>query len=165
MSAATRRKADAIAATAQTQEGKNGGTLLVGNPGNAGGLGSTPSAIRLLCRKSFAERVPLLEQIADGLLTQEVATKEGPVTVGPSLRDRVQAIGMLGKYGGIEKVTVEAAPTQQVESGEAAFARVVELMPRVLVFVTGDKRAAMLKQLRAKEEIVVEPKANRKEPV
>jgi hypothetical protein len=154
--AAARRKPTAD--TVPTQEGKNGGTLLVGNPGNAGGLGATPSAIRLLCRKSFAERVPILEQIADGLLTQDVPTKDGPVAVGPSLRDRAHAIALLGKYGGIEKVVVEAIPPQQMETGEEAFARVVELMPRVLVFVAGDKRAAMLKQLRAKEEIVVEPK-------
>jgi hypothetical protein len=161
--AAARRKPEAE--TGPTQEGKNGGTLLVGNPGNAGGPGVPPSAIRLLCRKSFAERLPILERIADGLLTQEIATRDGPVTVGPTLRDRVQAIGMIGKYGGIEKVTVEAAPAQQVESGEAAFARVVAIMPRVIVFAPSDERARMLKQLRAKEEIVVEPKkANRKEP-
>jgi hypothetical protein len=53
----------------------HGGALQVGNPGNRGG-GRPPSELRARLRGSFAERIPVIEDIADG----EVMTrKEFPV--------------------------------------------------------------------------------------
>lgn len=67
----------------------HGGALLPGGvPGNAGGTGAPPSALRLTLRKSFSDRVKILEQIADGTLGEKVR---------PS--DRAKAIDILAKYG------------------------------------------------------------------
>lgn len=49
--------------------GPRGGKLRVGNPGNRGGLGATPSELRARLRGTFAERVEVLERIADGTPT------------------------------------------------------------------------------------------------
>lgn len=50
-----RRKAKAAGNTVEksvpTQPGRNGGTLLVGNPGNAGGPGRPPKAFLELCEE------------------------------------------------------------------------------------------------------------------
>jgi hypothetical protein len=60
-----------------------------GNKHGKGGArpnsGPTPLKIRELCRKSFAERLPILDQIADG--EDEEA------------RDRIAALGLLAKVG------------------------------------------------------------------
>ena len=74
------------------------------------------------------------------------------------LWNKPAALRMAGEVHRLFVTKVEQVPVpQQVESGEAVMARLLDAMPRVLVFVAGDKRAAMLKQLRAKEEIVVRP--------
>ena len=81
--------------------GANGGTLLAGGmPGNKGG-GRPPSAIRERCRGSFAERIPILEEIADD------------VDLRP--QDRVKAIDVLAKYGGVDKLAL--TPDEQPEQG------------------------------------------------
>ncbi len=64
---------------------QHGGALKVGNPGNRGGPGRLPSALRERLRGSLDERVVVLEQIAD----DESA----------SHRDRIRAIDTLAKYG------------------------------------------------------------------
>ena len=64
----------------------HGGALLSGGvPGHRGGAGRPPSVIRERCRGSFAERLTVLEEIADD--------SEVPI------RDRLKAIDLLGKYG------------------------------------------------------------------
>lgn len=109
----------------------HGGALAAGGtPGNAGGLGATPSAIRELCRGSFKERVPILERIADGVLTQEIQTKLGPVLVTPSFKERANAIDILGKYAGLEKITVESVPSAP-ESLDAVKERALAMLGRL----------------------------------
>lgn len=64
----------------------HGGALYRGgNPGNVGGTGRPPSALRALLRKSFEERIIILEQIVDN-----------PDT---SANDRIKAIDTLARYG------------------------------------------------------------------
>lgn len=77
-------------------------------PGAGGGAkngalgGRPPSAIRERCRGSFVERIPILEEIADD----------------DSLRpnDRVKAIDVLAKYGGVDKLalTVDELPEEKM---------------------------------------------------
>jgi hypothetical protein len=64
----------------------HGGALLSGGrPGNRGGTGRPPSAMRALLSASFEQRIRILEMIADDRLAR----------VG----DRLRAIDILGKYG------------------------------------------------------------------
>lgn len=64
----------------------HGGALLpAGKPGNVGGTGRPPSAIRERLRGSFEQRIAILEEIADD--TQ--AAKP----------DRMKAVDILAKYG------------------------------------------------------------------
>ena len=63
----------------------HGGALRVGNPGNVGGAGRPPSEIREKLRGSFAQRIGIIEELADDK------------AVSPS--DRLKALDMLGKYG------------------------------------------------------------------
>ena len=75
---------------------KHGGALLAGGqPGNRGGLGRPPSALRERLRGSLEERVAVLEEIADD-----------PDALD---RDRIKAVDVLGKYGlgTVREVTVE----------------------------------------------------------
>lgn len=83
----------------------HGGALKPGAGGGAknGALGGRPpSAIRERCRGSFVERIPILEEIADD----------------DSLRpnDRVKAIDVLAKYGGVDKLalTVDELPEEKM---------------------------------------------------
>lgn len=71
---------------------EHGGALRVGNPGNAGGPGRPPSAVRAACAESFDTRIPVLEQIADDPKV--------------SKSDRLKAMDLLGKYGGLLKAEI-----------------------------------------------------------
>lgn len=65
---------------------QHGGALLAGGlVGNAGGPGAPPSALRARLRGSFAERVHVLEKIAD----DESA----------AARDRIRAVTALASFG------------------------------------------------------------------
>jgi hypothetical protein len=64
----------------------HGGALRHGGPGG-GGSGRPPSAIRELVRGSFEERFRILESIADD--------------PDADRSDRLKAVDLLGKYGGI----------------------------------------------------------------
>jgi hypothetical protein len=76
-----------------------------GNPGNKGGPGRPPSAIRAALRQSFEERVKVLESIADGEVVFKLRSDgEKPsaadlTKVIPSVADRLKAMDLLAKYG------------------------------------------------------------------
>jgi hypothetical protein len=67
----------------------NNPNLIPGNPGNSGGKkgrsGRPPSALREQLRGSFAERIPVLEQMVDDAKT--------------SASDRLRALDLMAKYG------------------------------------------------------------------
>jgi len=67
------------------QNGRNGGTLRVGNPGNKGGPGRPPSKIREIARDEWAALIPMLRRVAR-------SAKE-------ATSDRLRAADQLGKYG------------------------------------------------------------------
>ena len=99
---------------------EHGGALKSGGtPGNKGGTGRPPSAIREHCRGSFAERVAILEDIADGKplsMTKIDGDEEITIQVSAAIRERTQAIDMLGKYGGVDKLalTVDEQPEDEM---------------------------------------------------
>ncbi len=68
--------------------GKNR-ALIPGNPGNSGGKkgrsGRPPSALREQLRGSFADRIPILECMADN--------------TSASASDRLKALDMMARYG------------------------------------------------------------------
>jgi hypothetical protein len=77
------------------------GLLRVGGT-NAGGTGRPPSVIRERCRGSFEQRIPTLEQIADGEPIQKMRLPDGEeidALISASPGDRIKAIDALGKYG------------------------------------------------------------------
>jgi hypothetical protein len=72
-------------------EQPHGGALLSGGvPGHKGGGGRPASEVRARCMGSFAERIKVLEEIADNPASS------------PS--DRRAAVDTLGKYAGLQKV-------------------------------------------------------------
>lgn len=106
----------------------HGGAIHYGNPGNKGGSGVPPSAIRLHLRGGFYERVGILERMADGEVMQkmrvgltsvlpyvvcancgeaQIAAKdpkdaafvEIEVMVSASPKDRREAMDLMAKYG------------------------------------------------------------------
>ncbi len=99
---------------------EHGGALKSGGtPGNKGGTGRPPSAIREHCRGSFAERVAILEAIADGEplpMTKIDGDETITIQVSAAIRERTQAIDMLGKYGGVDKLalTVDEQPEDEM---------------------------------------------------
>lgn len=64
--------------------GKHGGWLRRGGS-NGGAGGRPPSAIRATMREALADRIPILEAIADDPKA--------------SVADRMKAVDLLGKYG------------------------------------------------------------------
>ena len=98
----------------------NGALLKGGLPGNRGGPGAVPSAIREYCRGSFAQRVPILEAIADGEVMErmllEGTDKELEVMKSAKVVDRIKAIDVLAKYGGVDKIalTVDEQPEDEM---------------------------------------------------
>jgi hypothetical protein len=83
----TRKTAAKTAAVAKRAQPHGGALLEGGVPGNAGGTGRPPSAIRETARLMFDERLPKLANIADG--------RSKKVRTG----DRLRAIELLGKIG------------------------------------------------------------------
>lgn len=69
----------------------HGGALNVGGtPGNRGGTGRPPSAVRARCLGSFDERIHVAEEIASSPAYEA--------------SDRLRALDLLGKYAGLQKV-------------------------------------------------------------
>ena len=105
-----------------------------GTPGNRGGSGRPPSTIREHCRGSFAERVPILEAIADGKplpMTRIVDGERVDVEVSAAIKERTQAIDLLGKYGGVAELalTVDEQP-EEAHTPERA-ARLWAMLQRI----------------------------------
>lgn len=77
-----------------------GGKLLAGGQfGNSGG-GRPPSALREALRRSFEDRVVILENIADGNETRTMLVGGGKaIEIGPSHGDRIRALDTMAKYG------------------------------------------------------------------
>lgn len=76
----------------------HGGALQHGSkPGQNGpgvaGPGRPPSAIREVCGQSFERSIPILEAIRDSADARD--------------SDRLKAIDLLGKYGGIEQLEIK----------------------------------------------------------
>ena len=95
-------------------DGRNGGRLRRGNPGNRGGPGVVPNHIRTHCRGSFAERVPILEAIADGKpldMTRVIDGVSETIQISASIKERISAIETLGKYGGVADLPLEGEET------------------------------------------------------
>lgn len=97
------------------QPNGQGALLAGGKPGNKGGTGPPPSAIRAYCRGSFAVRIPILEDIAAG------EYKATP-------RDRIKAMDVLAKYGGVDKL---ALMPDELPSREITPERVEEMWQRL----------------------------------
>lgn len=88
----------------------HGGAIYRGGvPGHRGAGGPRPSAVREACLQAFAERVPRLTAIADGMVplreTCPVCGHQGAEVVGKgaSVDDQLRAHDMLAKYGLGEK--------------------------------------------------------------
>jgi len=98
----------------------HGGALRNGSkPGESSpGIGRPSSAVREHCRGSFEERIPVLEAIADG---GHDATNS----------DRIRAIDLLGKYGGIEKMALAVERPEENEMTPELLADMWERLCRV----------------------------------
>lgn len=138
----------------------HGGALKTGgNPGNRGGSGRTPSALRDRLRNSMAERIPVIEQIADGeaivrteirvidvmrhvlcpkcggpleLITKDPLEAMGLTILGrtsASPRDRISAIDLAGKYGLGTKDEITVVSADVMSRLEAQAARFVAELP------------------------------------
>lgn len=145
------------------------GKLLVGNPGNAGNrmaMGPPPSVIRERCRGSFADRIPVLESIADGdpmerievpllsILTHaecpkchsKLVAKDDTSTlvtvtgrVSARAGDRTKAVGELGKYG------LGDATGMDIAEVRAKLARTLDLIESICPAPLGKRLLEALK--------------------
>lgn len=81
----------------------HGGALLSGGvPGNKGGTGRPPSAIRRELRETFADLISHLQRIAAGEVVEKVVMPGGEETEimrSASVADRIRAMDLLAKYG------------------------------------------------------------------
>ena len=91
-----------------------GALLARGKLGNKGG-GRIPSAIRELCRVSFAERLDVLTDIADDTEAKAV--------------DRIRAIDLLGKFGGVAELALTT--DEQPTTGELTSEHVADLWEKM----------------------------------
>jgi len=80
-------------AVAKVPQAHGGALNSGGTPGNAGGTGRPPSAVRAASRASYYDRIPILEQIADD-----------PTAANP---ERINAIKTLGGFGLSGSISVD----------------------------------------------------------
>jgi hypothetical protein len=98
----------------------NGAPLKPGNPGNSGGKkgrsGRPPSVIRQACAMAFDRRVKYLRDVVDGKTGVYLRDANGalildekgkPQIEGAEVSERLKAMDLLGKYGGLQKVETE----------------------------------------------------------
>ncbi len=130
-----KRKKKTTAKTMTLIPQPQGGALRPGGTqGNRGGTGRPPSTIRDHCRGSFAERVAILEAIADGQplpMTRIVDGETVNIRLSAAIKERTQAIDLLGKYGGVAELalTVEEQP-EEAHTPERA-ARLWAMLQRI----------------------------------
>ena len=95
-----------------------GALLTGGKPGNRGGPGRPPSAIREAAQQGFYEGLPILAAIRD---SEDEKTS-----------DRIRAVEVMGKYGSVDKIalTVEEQP-EGVPSPEELRERKALLLERI----------------------------------
>lgn len=114
---------------------EHGGALSPGNNGNKGGIGVPPSAIREYCRGSFAQRVPILEAIADGEVMEKMQLEgsddEIEVIRSAKVTDRIKAIDTLAKYGGVDKIALTAGEQPEQEMTPERLASLFETVQRI----------------------------------
>jgi hypothetical protein len=94
---------------------EHGGSLQVGNPGNAGGTGRPPSQIRAALAAAFDKRIVLYEQIADN--------KKLPKS------ERLKALSEMGRLG-LHERQIEVADIRQHPEAQrfiAAYHQALEL--------------------------------------
>lgn len=84
--------------------------------GKKGRSGRPPGVIREACAKAFDKRVKYLADVVDGKTGPYLAHKDGqpmlddqgrPIRCGADVADRLKAMDLLGKYGGLQKVETE----------------------------------------------------------
>jgi len=116
-------------------QGKNGGMLRKGGVSHVGGQGFLTKKLRDRSARSFAKRIKILNQIADGWVQWKVQDvcphcgwKEDPKKrrlekSEVDVKARLQAIDMLGKYGvgGVKTVAPPPEGSPADETREAAF--------------------------------------------
>lgn len=88
------RKTSQESATRTPRHGK-GRLRTGGKPGNKGGTGRPPSAVRAVLRQAFEDRIPLLAAIASG--------------ESSGISDQLKALDILAKYGLGNKIELEGA--------------------------------------------------------
>jgi hypothetical protein len=78
---------------------RHGGALLPGGRrGNRGGPGKLPSRVRQASLAAFAQRLPVLKGIADGVVV-EIDEQGAYRVASPTPRDRVAALKVLAELG------------------------------------------------------------------
>lgn len=94
----------------------HGGSLLSGGvPGNRGGTGRPPSAVRELCLQAFEDRIPIAMSLADD------------PEVRP--RDRLAALELLARYAGLQSLSFDPALAAKRETSARKFAQRAILTP------------------------------------
>jgi hypothetical protein len=88
--------------------------LIPGNPGNSGGKkgrsGRPPGKIREACARAFSARVKILAQMASGAIIHLQKLPNGETVEFKEkveISDRLKAMDLLGKYGGLQKIETE----------------------------------------------------------
>ena len=128
----------------------HGGALVSGgNPGNIGGPGGVPTGYRFYMRDIIDSKQHRDE------FRRVMENADHPAFMAATKHAAAYAEGLP-----VQRVEVQDSP-QEAESGETRFARLAAAVPLLLMLMPGDQRAQMLKQLRAKEEIVVEAKSKK----
>ena len=110
--------------------------------GRQPGAGRPPSILRDQLRGSFADRVAILEKVADGQVVAKMRGADGKETtieVSADVSDRLKAIDMLAKYG---LGTVKEVSVENVRE------RVQKTLDVIRKHVSPDQMTAMTPELR-----------------
>lgn len=90
---ANRRKTSSKRSSVARRPQPQGGYLQTGNPGNAGGAGRPPAAIRAASRAGYDELMPVVLKIGKNARAKH--------------SDRIRAADVLGKYGMGQPVSID----------------------------------------------------------
>jgi hypothetical protein len=115
------------------------------HPGNTGGKrgrsGRVPSIVRELALESFADRVHLLAEIADGIAFRrvKVGAHETETFTSTEVSDRLRALEMLAKYG---LGTIKGASVDDVRDRVRATLDVIQdrTPPELFASIVGELR-------------------------